>query len=164
MTDASRNTRPVYLLVASGRYANFSRSTWRGVCRTAYLNEADAEAEIDAFIERCKVPRDEFLGLEPGSVGASVLCLDLVDDLMDEMPTSVFLLQASGQSAVFGGRFSSMSRTLFTRRETAEAEIPAYIERCVDPSLGLDYAQRTNLEVTATEIVLAPAYGPVPRA
>jgi len=164
MTETPLNTRPVYVLVASGRYVAFARSKWRGICQTAYLSAADAEAEVDAFIERCKVPKDDLLALDPDSVGASVVCLDLVDDLMDEVPSSAFLLQASGQSAVFGGRFSSMSRTLFTRRESAEAEIPAYIVKCTDPSLGLDYAEHAGLDVIVTEIALAPEHGPAPRA
>ncbi len=140
----SGNNRTVYILSASADYDVVS-GRWRGYCKDAFLTWEDAEAEKPAFLERCAVPT---FAVNPDSktLRARVVALDFEDDLEAD-DGQVFMLTAEGRETRFdmGGMLHFVCRTVFATREMADAEMPAFLDRCADPSLGDSYSERKNL-------------------
>jgi hypothetical protein len=140
----SGSNRKVYILSATANFDVVS-GRWRGYCRDAFLTQEEAEAEKPAFLDRCAVPTHA-VNPDPGTLTARVVPLHFEDDL-DAEDGQVFMLSAEGRETRFdmGGVIHFVCGTAFATRERAEAEMPAFLDRCADPSLGDNYSERRNL-------------------
>jgi hypothetical protein len=147
------SNRKAYVLAASGEIAVVS-GRWRSYSREAFTTLRDAEAAEAGFLDRCRAAKDELLGPDPDTLSVSVVALDLEGDL-DAPDGQVFLLAAEGRETAFGFRVPFLCRTLYGTRARAEAELPAFLDRCSDPSLGERYSLREDLKGRIGELTLA---------
>lgn len=162
MTDTIRNTRPLYILGASGR--NEFGGRWKCVNKNAFLEREAAEAAMESFLRVCREPTGSLNDPMPDTVTTSVSVLDLQDDLIDGEAEHVILVHAKGPSAVFNGYFQAMSNRAFTVQEAAETWAEnEFRANCINPDISLEYSQEEGLQMSFVRLELCkPSPAPKP--
>lgn len=158
------SNRGVYILCATGWWEVLGfRRMWNCVGRTAYSTAEEAEAELDGFLERCRTPLAGHKNPLPETVKAELMPLTLVDDLLDQEASEIFVLHACGHDSCVDGGFEAISETCYTSRQRASEAVEAFKLRCQQPKEGrFASALAEGLQVQLVALKLQPPPEPAP--